>query len=121
AHWSGHLGARHEVHIAWIQTGADIGIDEIHADGFGLDQDFTRTRGWLWLLDIAQDFRTTDFGDFDCVHGDYHPQARSPHEVGPARHPPSSDRAGRFATRRRRGSAGRAAQAWPACPVAVLG
>ncbi len=45
----------------------------------------------------------------------------SPHEVGPARHSSSADRAGRFGGRRRRRSGRRAAQARAACPLVVLG
>jgi hypothetical protein len=58
--------------------GPEIDVDEIDSDRFGFDQHLTGARGGLWLLDIAQDFRTTDFGDFDCVHADYRPEVWSP-------------------------------------------
>src|ERR1700722_10498295 len=74
-HRAGYLGAQHERWLARVGPGAEIGVDEIDADGLGLDQYLTRTRGGPWLLDVAQDFWTTRLGEFDCMHGDYHPQA----------------------------------------------
>ena len=120
-HRSGDFSAQHERQLAWVGAGAEIGVDEVDADCLGFDQYLTRPGRRLWLLDVAQDFRTADFGDFDCMHSDYHPQSWSPHEVGPPRHSPSPDCVGRFGGRRRRGPRGRIAQARPARALVGLG
>src|ERR1700744_95087 len=70
----GDFGPQHEWQLARVCPGAEIGVDEVDADRLGLDQHLARTGGGRWLLDIAQDFRTAVFRDFDYAHDDYHPQ-----------------------------------------------
>jgi hypothetical protein len=45
-------------------------VDEVHTDRFGFDQHFAPMRGGPRLVDVLQDFGSTDCDDFDSVRGD---------------------------------------------------
>ena len=65
--------AEDERKLARVQARPEIGVDEVDADGLGLDQHLAGPRGGGRPLDVLQDFWSAGFGDFNCVHGVYHP------------------------------------------------
>ena len=48
-----HLSADDERHLARILTGPEVGVDEVHADGLGLDHHFTGAGGGLVFVDVG--------------------------------------------------------------------
>ena len=93
-----HLGADDERQLARIVARAEIGVDEVDADGLGLDQQLALPGCGLRRLDVAQDLGAAGFTDFDCVHVDIMPG----HEARSARRLPSPHRAGGLSAASRR-------------------
>ncbi|AMD54836.1 hypothetical protein ATO49_13645 [Mycolicibacterium fortuitum subsp. fortuitum DSM 46621 = ATCC 6841 = JCM 6387] len=72
-----HFGADDERHVARIQPGSEVGVDEVDADRLGLDQYLAGAWGRLGPLDVAQDFGSAGLGNFDGIHAIHHPHLSS--------------------------------------------
>jgi hypothetical protein len=51
-----------------VESGPEVGVDEIHTDRLGFDQHLPRAGGWLRPLDIVEDFWPAVLGDFNRTH-----------------------------------------------------
>ena len=54
-----------------VLPGPEVGVEEVDADGFGLDHHLAGAGGGLLFVDVGQDFGSAGLGDFNGVHADY--------------------------------------------------
>ncbi len=61
-----------ERQLPFVHARSEIGVDEVDADGLGLDQHLTGSGGGGGLVDVLQDLGSAGFGDLNGLHGVYH-------------------------------------------------